>query len=84
MIHRTGTVYVAHDKYFRDYKAFHFLKAPNHFEIFCFTNQLEYFEWQRSSIHKLFVSQQFTKKWKAPKRCLCLKQIHIGEQSLVH
>ena len=65
MIHRTGTVYVAHDKYF--------WKAPNHFEIFCFNNQLEYFEWQRSAIHKLFASWQFTKKWKAPKKVPLLK-----------
>ena len=63
-------------------KAIHFWKAPNHFEIFCFTNQLKYFEWQRSSIHKLFASQQFTKKCKAPKRCLCLKQICIGELTI--
>ena len=54
-------------------KAFHFLKAPNHFEIFCFTNQLKYFEWQRSAIHKLFASWQFTKKWKAPKKVPLLK-----------
>ena len=54
-------------------EAIHFLKAPNHFEIFCFTNQLEYFEWQRSSIHKLFASQQFTKKCKAPKKVSLLK-----------
>ena len=54
-------------------KAFHFWKAPNHFEIFCFTNQLKYFEWQRSAIHKLFASWQFTKKWKAPKKVPLLK-----------
>ena len=54
-------------------KAFYFLKAPNHFEIFCFTNQLKYFEWQRSAIHKLFASWQFTKKWKAPKKVPLLK-----------
>ena len=54
-------------------EAIHFLKAPNHFEIFCFTNQLKYFEWQRSAIHKLFASWQFTKKWKAPKKVPLLK-----------
>ena len=54
-------------------KAIHFWKAPNHFEIFCFTNQLKYFEWQRSAIHKLFASWQFTKKWKAPKKVPLLK-----------
>ena len=67
-------------------KAFHFLKAPNHFEIFCFTNQLIWNTLNGKEV--LFINfsphSNLPKNGKLQKRCLCLKQIHTGEQSLVH